>query len=84
LFGSRTAGAGGYVFAFEFPNTHGIAMCSYTASIAERTNQQKIENLGVSPDVPYEVTLEDLQNSYEGYIKAVNQTVQGLLEQPPQ
>lgn len=75
LFGNRTAGAGGYVFKFEFPNTHGIAFCTYTASIAERTNLQKIESLGVSPDIEYEITQEDLQNGYQGYVNAVNQSI---------
>lgn len=82
LFGSRTAGAGGYVFTFQFPNTHGISQCSYTASIAERTNLQKIENLGVSPDITYQLTLDDMQNGYRGYIEGVNQAVQTLLENP--
>lgn len=80
LFGARTAGAGGYVFTFQFPNTNGIAFCSYTASIAERLNNQKIENLGVTPDIPYQVTLDDVQSGYRGYIEAANQTINTLLE----
>jgi hypothetical protein len=80
LFGSRTAGAGGFVFSFNFPNSHGIALCSYTASIAERPNLQKIENLGVTPDIEYQLTADDLQNGYRGYVQAVNQAVQLLLE----
>lgn len=80
LFGSRTAGAGGFVFAFEFPNTHGIAVCSYTASIAERTNSQKIENLGVAPDINYQITALDLQDGYQGYVEGVNKAVQLLFE----
>ncbi len=83
LFGTRTAGAGGYVFNFQFPNTHGIAQCSYTASIAERANLQKIENLGVTPDIDYQITLEDVQGGYRGYIDAVNQAIQTLLEHSP-
>lgn len=82
LFGNRTAGAGGYVFGFQFPNTHGIAACSYTASIAERTNLQKIENLGVTPDIHYQITLDDVQNGYRGYAEAVNQTIDALLGFP--
>ena len=80
LFGCRTAGAGGYVFSFEFPNSHGIALCSYTASIAERVNLQKIENVGVTPEIEYRITAEDLQNGYRGYVDAVNQSVKLLLE----
>ena len=81
LFGSQTAGAGGYVHTFEFPNCHGIAKCSYTASIAERINLRKIENLGVTPDIEYQITAEDLQKGYQGYVDAVNQAVQTLLEE---
>jgi len=80
LFGARTAGAGGYVFSFQFPNSNGIASCSYTASIAERVNLQKIENLGVTPDVPYELTLEDVQRGYQGYVDAANQAIHNLIE----
>lgn len=79
LFGTRTAGAGGFVYSFEFPNSHGIAICSYTASIAERPNLQKIENLGVTPDIEYHITPEDLQDGYQNYINAVNQSVEELL-----
>lgn len=79
LFGNRTAGAGGFVFSFEFPNSHGIAMCSYTASIAERANLQKIENLGVTPDIEYKIMAEDLQSGYQGYVNAVNQALLNLL-----
>jgi len=80
LFGARTAGAGGYVFSFQFPNSHGIAQCSYTASIAERSNAQKIENLGITPDIEYEMKSEDFQARYQGYVKAVNEAVETLLE----
>lgn len=80
LFGARTAGAGGYVSKFKFPNNHGIAQCSYTASIAERTDLTKIENLGVSPDIPYQITVEDVQFGYRTYIEAVNQAVGSLLQ----
>lgn len=78
LFGSRTAGAGGFVDAFEFPNAHGIALCTYTASIAERANSQKIENLGVTPDIIYQLTVEDLQQGYQKYADAVNEAVSNL------
>lgn len=80
LFGSRTAGAGGFVTAFQFPNTNGIALCSYTGSIAERPGMQKIENIGITPDIAYELTASDIQNGYQGYIKAVNEAVLKLLD----
>ncbi len=78
LFGNRTAGAGGYVYSFQFPNSHGIASCTYTASIAERANEKKIENIGVLPDIPYTLSVEDVQNNYQEYVNAVNQAVDSL------
>ncbi len=80
LFGSRTAGAGGCVSEFEFPNCHGIASCSYTISIAERPNLEKIENRGVIPDIEYELTIEDIQDGYQDYKEAVNRAVKQLLQ----
>lgn len=80
LFGSRTAGAGGYVLEFQFPNHHGIANCYYTASIAERSNLDKIENLGVTPDIEYRMTVNDLKGNYRGYIKNLNKVIESLLE----
>lgn len=79
LFGTRTAGAGGFVRQFEFPNRHGIALCSYTASIAERPDLQKIENLGVTPDLEYQLTVDDIRGGYRGYISAVNGAVRNLI-----
>jgi hypothetical protein len=79
LFGSRTAGAGGFVTAFQFPNHHGIGRCSYTGSIAERAGAAKIENVGVTPDIEYHLTPSDIQNGYTGYVNAVNQAVQQSL-----
>lgn len=80
IFGSRTAGAGGFVLTFSPPNRFGVAMYALTGSIAERLDHNPIENLGVTPDVNYEVTADDLQNGYRGYIKAVNDAVETLIK----
>ena len=80
LFGTKTAGAGGFITAFTFPNTNGIALCSYTGSVAQRSDMRKIENVGISPDISYEITASDIQEGYQGYVKAVNQAVQRLLD----
>jgi hypothetical protein len=79
LFGTRTAGAGGFVRTFGFPNLYGIAKVRYTGSLAERMNQEPLENLGVHPDIEYKMTAEDRQNSYIGYISAVNAALSNLL-----
>ena len=80
LFGSKTAGAGGFVTSFQFPNPNGISLCSCTGSIAERPGLQKIENVGVTPDIEYRITASDIQGGYQGYVNAVNEAVQKLLE----
>lgn len=79
LFGCRTAGAGGFITAFQFPNTNGIAACFYTGSVAERPNTQKIENVGITPEIEYQLTAEDLQGGYKGYVNAVNDAIQQIL-----
>lgn len=84
LFGTRTAGAGGCVYQFEFPNMNGIAKISYTASIAERVNFQPIEDLGVTPDIDYQITMDDLKVGYKGYVKTLNQVISNLLAEPTQ
>lgn len=80
LLGTNTAGAGGAIKFVSFPNPFGIAGFSLTHTLAERANKQPIENLGVSPDILYEVTVEDVQNEYKGYVEAINQAVEKLLE----
>jgi len=81
LFGSRTAGAGGFVAESSFPNKYGIKSIGYTGSIAERDNLQKIESLGVTPDIEYKITADDVQDSYSNYGKTVNEVISGML--PP-
>lgn len=80
LFGSRTAGAGGYVLKTEFYNHFGIDEIRLTGSIATRLNDQPIENLGVTPDIPYEITPYDLENDYANYKKAVLKAVGSLIK----
>jgi len=80
IFGERTAGAGGVVKDYKQENNLlGVETIKLTATIAERANGQPIENLGVSPDIPYAATAADVQGSYAGYIKAADAAVSGLL-----
>lgn len=80
IFGSKTAGAGGYVKRYSYPSRFGVSKYSLTGSIAYRLDGEPIENLGVTPDVPYEITERDIQNEYKGYVKAVNNTVMQMLK----
>lgn len=80
IFGSRTAGAGGCVLSHTHPNKLGIAGYTFTGSIAERKDKQPIENLGVKPDIAYEITPADLQNNYAGYAEAVRKALQQIMK----
>lgn len=75
IMGTKTAGAGGYILSQEYPNRFGVAMIHWTGSIAERTNGQRIENEGITPDVPYEITVEDLQSNYAPFVQAILDTI---------
>jgi hypothetical protein len=80
ILGSRTAGAGGYVRDVHIPNNIGIDSFKVTESIAERVNGQPIENLGVVPDVLYEMTPSDYQTNFKPYIGKIESTLSALLQ----
>lgn len=82
IFGTQTAGAGGYILSQSLLNQLGVSSLSVTGSIAERAQPQKnpIENLGVTPDIPYEVTARDLQMNYVDYVQAVNNAIEEILK----
>ncbi len=78
VFGTKTAGAGGYVDVYSYHNPFGISEIHYTASIAERIDNNPIENLGVTPDIFYDITEDDLKNNFRGYVQAVLDAVDNL------
>ncbi len=67
LMGERTAGAGGAVSRITFPNGSGIRHIEMTTSMAVRPCGTIIENCGVSPDIEYIPTVDDLQDNYVEY-----------------
>lgn len=79
LFGKKTAGAGGYVMMYEATSRFGIAAYSLTGSLCKRVGGEVIENLGVTPDVPYELTKRDLEENYADYIRTVDDEVRKLI-----
>lgn len=81
IFGTKTAGAGGILLSHSHPNRFGIANYTFTGSIAEREDKAPIENLGVTPDIVYEMTERDFQSNYAGYVSAVNQALESLIKQ---
>ena len=42
-------------------------------------NDKPIENLGVTPDVPYEHTPNDYQNGYVDYKNAINKAIGDMM-----
>ncbi len=83
LFGTRTAGAGGFVRDVKFPNNVGVAQFTMTGSIAIRAGHEPIENLGVTADVQYAPTAADLQGGFADYAKNVNATMAKILGPAP-
>ncbi len=78
IMGVRTAGAGGFIKEIRFPSAFGLERFSFTGSLAKRVNDQPIENLGVTPDVDYKLTVKDIQGNFEDYVKKINETVSSL------
>src|SRR5690606_18873159 len=78
IFGEKTAGAGGFVVTDIFPNFLGIQDFSYTASLAERKDHRPIENLGVQPDVPYKISVNDLTRNYVEYVQAIKKELKKM------
>jgi C-terminal processing protease CtpA/Prc len=80
IFGTRTSGAGGCVSSHSYPNLYGISSLRYTNTIAERSNGNPIENLGITPDIHYELTENDIVNGYGDYKQAINEAMEELLK----
>jgi hypothetical protein len=79
IFGTRTAGAGGYVLQSSYPNHSGMKGFSMTGSLAKRANTRPLENLGVVPDVQCELSVIDLQENYVEYVNTILNTIESLV-----
>lgn len=79
IFGTRTAGAGGYVSSYSHNSKFGVKQFRLTQSLAIRKDGTPLETLGVQPDYPYDITLDDLTHQYRGYKKAVNDALKEML-----
>lgn len=87
LFGATTSGGGGSVRGIENLGYSEINL-RYTISLGLRENQIElpdgnstlfIENVGVRPDIEYNITYEDFLSSYELYKDAMKQSVLDLI-----
>lgn len=79
LMGNRTSGAGGAVKYAEFPNRNGIAEFSYTYTLAQRPGSDTpLENLGVTPDIIYKTSEEDLRNGFREHKAAILKVLKSM------
>lgn len=72
ILGTPTAGAGGYVLRKKYSNRFGVAEFTLTGSMIYRANGDPLENLGVHPDYPYSLTIEDYTNQFVDFISYIN------------
>jgi len=80
-FGARTAGMGGNRLDFSLPATGGTLSLTGGLFGAWRPDPSAIalvENNGVLPDFPYEVTVADFKSGYIGYVSAFSQAAAQL------
>lgn len=75
LVGTKTAGAGGYVLTETKRNRVNVRAYNYTGSIAYRPNGDPLENLGISPDISYEISLNDLKTDFSDFTKHINDII---------
>ena len=79
IMGQRTAGAGGCVEGWAYPNPFGIAYISFTVSLAERVSNNPIENLGITPDIDYQISADDLQYGHQEMAAEVNRVISAMI-----
>lgn len=78
--GSRTAGAGGCVKGYTFPNYIGVCQYTCTHTLAHRMNGEMLENLGVTPDIDIPLQVEDLTHGFHSYSQTVLSIMEKLLK----
>jgi C-terminal processing protease CtpA/Prc len=87
LFGETTMGGGGSRFDVPVQGYSEISL-SYANSLVVRNTEvdaggkktSYIENVGVAPDIPYHITLDDFYSGYETYANAAMQAVLSLVD----
>jgi uncharacterized protein YjbI with pentapeptide repeats len=79
IFGENTAGAGGSsrpvpISTYLLPDMK----LTYTWTIGRRTNGEYIEDVGIAPDVSYEISVEDDIRSEDPYRSAMGVSISGF------
>jgi len=80
IMGTTTAGAGGYVTTYSYPNRFGVAEYSLTGSMTKRVDGTFLENNGVTPDIEYKMTVGDLKEGYKDFAKAINTQIDKMVK----
>lgn len=91
LFGERTIGCGGNVeqqdsLGYSDLGVHFTVSMMYRAKeqiLPDGSKTRYIENVGVTPDIPYEITEKDFYDNYESYRQAVEKAVLDLIAKTP-
>jgi hypothetical protein len=88
MFGARTCGAGGSVTTssnigysdFKISQTESLAVRPRPVVTENGFSTRYLENVGVIPDFPYEITLDDFMGGYLGYRNAVDNALSLMLD----
>jgi hypothetical protein len=78
IFGTNTAGAGGSVSSYG-PLSYSGSSIHLTETLQRRSSGAFLENVGVKPDVPWELTQADVAAGFEAYRDAYVATLQKLV-----
>jgi len=88
IFGGRTCGAGGSVRTtgnlgysdFRISQTETLAVRSKEIESPSGVKTSYLENVGVIPDIEYSITVDDFMEGYEGYKKAIENALRGVIK----
>jgi hypothetical protein len=87
MFGNHTCGAGGNVETterigysdFKISQTESLTVRPNPVTLPDGKQTNYLENVGVIPDVQYDITLDEYLNGYLGYRQAIDDTMRALL-----
>lgn len=88
VLGSRTNGAGGNVETtphighsdFQVSQTESLAVRPKETTTPNGVKTRYLENVGVAPDIEYEITYDDFMNGYLGYRQAVDNAIRDMVK----